>query len=125
MLDAYYHTVDAANEVNNMLMEAIRSGSANRIATLISIHSRAVQAQFDAEKLYREEQERRKVLIPLADAKAMVNTTFETIIRRLEAMPQKLAGILSKETDPLRVLDILTREMRDIREEAARANAFR
>lgn len=118
--DSLAKALDAFDAISDLLFDAIERQNAPKIATIASIHNKALQAQMDAEKTVREELERRKVLVHLGEAKALATASFSAIIRRLDAMPQKLAAQVNKENSLL-ALDILTREARDIKEEASKA----
>ena len=119
MLDALNQTRDASYEAGRLLFEAMRGGNTARISTLVSVHTKAVQALLDTEARYREELERRKVLINRADAKAESKRGYDVILRRLKAHPQKVASQVVK-LEPVTALVFLEREVADIIDEARR-----
>jgi hypothetical protein len=104
--DALFAAIQVSDEAWRLLQEAMIEGKNSQISACISIHTRALMARFDAERLYREELERRSVLIPLAVANNNARKIFEIIIARLNALPQNCAPRCNP-NDPHRAMGIL------------------
>jgi hypothetical protein len=83
----------------------------------LSIHTKAVEARFRAESAYRDERERRKILIPLAEAMEVARRGYDVIIQRLKALPQNVAPRCNP-TDPHRAMTVLESECTAILAEA-------
>jgi hypothetical protein len=81
----------AAEAAWQMLDEAFVEGKPSKISMLLNLHSKAVEARVKAERMVREELERRGILIPLTEAKTKVRRVCEIIVSRLSAMPQNIA----------------------------------
>ena len=104
--DALFAAIQVSDEAWRLLQEAMIEGKDSQISARISVHNKALMARFDAERLYREEFERRSVLIPLAVANDNARKIFEVIIARLNALPQNCAPRCNP-NDPHRAMGIL------------------
>ena len=82
---------------------------ASNIQVLLSVHNKAVDALFTAESAYREELERRRMLIPLGEAMEIARRGYEVILQRLKALPQNMAPRCNP-TDPNRAMTVLESE---------------
>ena len=100
---ALRNTHQAADEAWRLLSEAMIESRTSKIQVLLSIHNKAVEALFTAESAYREELERRKILIPLAEAMEMARRGYTVILERLKTLPQNVAP-LSNPADPERAI---------------------
>ena len=63
----------------------------NKISVRLTVFNKAQEGLFKAETVYREELERRRILIPLAEAKEIARRGYEVILQRLKALPQNVA----------------------------------
>jgi hypothetical protein len=99
----------AADEAWRLLHEAMIEGKASKIHVLLSIHSKAVDALFTAESACREELERRRILIPLAEAMDIARRGYEIILQRLNTLPQNVASQCNP-ADPSRAITALESE---------------
>jgi len=107
----------AADEAWRLLYQAMIEGRASKIQVLLSIHNKAVEALFTAESAYREELERRRILIPLAEAMEEARRGYEIILQRLKVFPQNVASLCNP-ADPARAITVLESECTAILEEA-------
>ena len=73
------------------------------------MHNKALEALFKAESAYREELERRRMLIPLGEAMEIARRGYEVILQRLKALPQNVAPRCNP-TDPNRAMTVLESE---------------
>lgn len=96
----------AADEAWRLLYEAMIEGRASKIQVLVSIHNKAVDALFTAETAYREELERRRILIPLTEAMGEARRGYEIILQRLKVLPQNVASLCNP-ADPARAITAL------------------
>jgi hypothetical protein len=92
LANALMNARHAADEAWRLLREAMIEGRASKIQVFLSIHNKAVEARFGAETAYREELERQKILIPLAEAQSMTRKILGVIVSRLTALPQNVAS---------------------------------
>jgi hypothetical protein len=99
----------AADEAWRLLHEAMIEGKASKIHILLSIHNKAVEALFTAEAAYRDESERRRILIPLAEAMDIARRGYEIILQRLKVLPQNVASLCNP-ADPARPITALESE---------------
>jgi len=104
--DALFSAIDNSEEANRLLKEAMIEGRVSQISARLSVHNKALETRFKAERLYREELERRGILIPLAQANDNARKIFEVIITRLNALPQNCAPRCNP-NDPHRAMGIL------------------
>ncbi len=119
LLDALINARRAADEAWRLLRESMIEGRTSKIQMLLNIHNKAVEARFRAEIVYREELERRRVLIPLAEAMEMARSGLGVIISRLKALPQNVAARCSP-TDANRAMTVLESECTAILTDAKR-----
>ena len=99
----------AADEAWRLLHEAMIEGKASKIHVLLSIHNKAVDALFTAESAYREELERRRILIPLTEAMGEARRGYEIILQRLKVLPQNVVSLCNP-ADPARAITALESE---------------
>jgi len=120
--DALFAAIQVSDEAWRLLQEAMIEGKSNKISPLLSIHTRAIEARFRAEQSYREELERRRILVPLVAAQDVARKGFDVIIARLTALPQNVAPRCNPQ-DPHRAMGILEEAVATIMEDARAAFA--
>lgn len=113
-------TKEAVRQSWRYLREALIEGKVQKIGAWMALHTRAVEANVKAEAMVREELERKRILIPLAEAQAMARKGFEIIIQRLSALPQNIAPRCNPGA-PEHAMDILQTEVAGIMSDAQRA----
>lgn len=113
-------TKEAVRQSWRYLREALIEGKIQKIGAWMALHTRAVEANVKAEAMVREELERKRVLVPLAEAQAMARKGFEIIIQRLSALPQNIAPRCNPGA-PEHAMDILQAEVAGILTDAQRA----
>jgi hypothetical protein len=101
-----------------LLRESLIEGRVQKIGAWLSLYTRAVEARVKAEGMVREEQERQKVLVPLAEAQSITAKVVGVIVSRLSVLPENLAARCDV-TDPQ--LTILKDEIAAILKAAQRA----
>jgi hypothetical protein len=79
------------------------------IGVRLSVHNKALEALFKSESAYREELERRRMLIPLGEAMEIARRGYEVILQRLKALPQNVSSRCNP-TDPNRAMTVLESE---------------
>ena len=97
-------------------------GKVSRIQPLLSIHSKSIEARIKADRMIREELERRKILIPMTEAKTSVRRVCEIIVSRLSAMPQNIAPRCNPH-NPEHAMEILQEECVGIIADAQKASS--
>lgn len=110
----------AVRESKRFLNEAVIEGRPQKVAAWISIHVKAVEAWVKAECMIREEMERQKILIPLAEAQLITGKVIGVIVSRLNALPQNLAARCDL-TDPEMTMTALEEECAAILKAAQQA----
>ena len=122
--DALCAAIQASNEAFRLLHEAMIEGRDSVISARVSVHNKALEARFKAESAYREELERRRMLIPLAEAMEIARRGYEVILQRLKALPQNVAQRCNP-TDPDRAITVLESECTAILADAQKVYASR
>lgn len=79
----------------------------------LSEHNKAIDSRLKAEKAYREELERRRIIVPISEAIDMCRRTMEPVLRRLKKLPQE-AGPQCNPQEPLNAVKILEGEINAI-----------
>ena len=99
-----WDSVQAAVEIEGaalgLVREAQRLKNDQVIAIRISAYTKAQQGRFEAEKRYREEMERQKILVPLEDAKRIGRRAYDVMLPLLRALGKNIGPALSP-SDPL------------------------
>jgi hypothetical protein len=91
-LDKGLHdAVKVARRAFRLLREAMLEDKDQKISVRIGLFNKASENRFKAETAYREELERRKILISLAVAQDMVRRGLGVIIERLRCLPHNVA----------------------------------
>ena len=89
--DALLNARQAAAEAWRLLSESMTADQDDLIGVRLSVHNKALEALFKVESAYREELERRRMLIPLGEAMDIARRGYEVILQRLKALPQNVA----------------------------------
>lgn len=118
--DAILNARQAAAEAWRLLSESMTANENDLIGIRLSVHNKALEALFKAEQCYREELERRRVLIPLTEAQDISRKGYEIILSRLSALPQNLAQRVNPH-DPNHAIEILQAECTEIIADAQKA----
>jgi hypothetical protein len=121
--DAVLHARQAAAEAWRLLSESMTLNQNDLIGVRLSVHNKALEQLFRAEQSYREELERRRVLIPLNEAQDISRRGYEVILSRLSALPQNLAP-RANPSNPAHAMEILQSEVHSIIADAQKAYAF-
>jgi len=107
--DALDGVAQAFNESLRLLKEAMIEGRDNKIGVRLAVFNKAAEGLFRAEQSHREELERRRVLIPLAEAQDMARKGYDIILSRLAALPQNVA-VRCNPHEPHRAMEALQEE---------------
>jgi hypothetical protein len=107
--DALAKAIGASDEAFRLLSESMIEEKDSKISSRLSIHNKALDARFRAEQSHREELERRRILIPLAEAEDWTRKAFDVILSRLSALPQNLA-VRCNPSNPHTAMDALQEE---------------
>jgi hypothetical protein len=84
-------TKEAVRHSWRHLREALIEGKVQKIGAWMAIHTRAVEANVKSESMVREELERQKILIPVAEAQTLARKVVGVIVSHLTALPQNVA----------------------------------
>jgi hypothetical protein len=120
--EALHDAIEAAREASRLLREAMLEGKDQKISVRVSVFNKASENRFKAEQAYREEQERRGILIPLTVAQDMARHSLGVIIARLRNLPQNV-GARCNPANAHQAMGILEAECEEILADARRAIA--
>jgi hypothetical protein len=89
--DTLRKAITASDEAFRLLAEAMLEDKDSKISVRLTVFNKAQEGLFKAETAYREEMERRRVLIPLAEAQDLTRRGYDIILSRLRCLPQNVA----------------------------------
>jgi hypothetical protein len=115
-------TVRVAEQAESLVLGAMRQNSIPEIPPLLSIHTKAIEARFSAERAYREEMERRGQLIDYTKATAEFRRGFDFLLIRARRIPQAQAPRCNPE-NPMLALGVLETAINSLIEEAQKEYA--
>jgi hypothetical protein len=118
--DALFMARQAASESWRLLREAMVEGRDIKIGVRLNIFNKALEGRFRAEQSYREEKERRSILIELNKAQHWARKAFDVILSRLAALPQNIASRVNP-LNPHHAMDLLEAECTEILADAQQA----
>jgi hypothetical protein len=107
--NALNNTIEASEEAFRLLKEAMVEEKDQKISARLAVFNKSSENCFKAESAYREELERRRILIPLTEAMKIARRGYEVILQRLNALPQNVASRCNP-TDPDRAITVLESE---------------
>jgi len=110
--DALQSTILVQEQAFEMVQDAIASRDAWNMTTLLGVHNKAVEARMKAEEAYREELERRNVLVPWNEATELMRKGLDVILNRLRRLPQKAQACNTSQ--PLIAFEVLQEESESI-----------
>ena len=120
--DTLRKAITASDEAFRLLAEAMLEDKDNKISVRLTVFNKAQEGLFKAETAYREEMERRRILIPLAEAQGLFRKGYDIILSRLRCLPQNVASRCNP-VNPHLVIAILETECAEIIADARRAYA--
>ena len=112
LLDALHNAIAAADDAFEDYQAARLAHSMERSSAL-SIHNKALDQRFKAEKAYREEQERRNILVPRQEIIEICRRAMDQVLRALRKLPTE-TGPQCNPTDALLARNTLEREVNKI-----------
>jgi hypothetical protein len=118
--DALRKAITASDEAFRLLAEAMLEDKDSKISVRLTVFNKAQEGLFKAETAYREEMERRRVLIPLAEAQDLTRRGYDIILSRLRCLPQNVSP-RCKPADPHLAIAILETECAEIIADARQA----
>ena len=120
--DTLRKAITASDEAFRLLAEAMLEDKDSKISVRLTVFNKAQEGLFKAETAYREEMERRRVLIPLAEAQDLFRKGYDIILSRLRCLPQNVAPRCNP-VNPHLAIAILETECVEIIADARRAYA--
>ena len=120
--DAIRKAITASDEAFRLLAEAMLEDKDSKISVRLTVFNKAQEGLFKAETAYREEMERRRVLIPLAEAQDLTRRGYDIILSRLRCLPQNVAPRCNP-VNPHLAIAVLETECAEIIADARRAYA--
>ncbi len=120
--DTLRKAITASDEAFRLLAEAMLEDKDSKISVRLTVFNKAQEGLFKAETAYREEMERRRVLIPLSEAKDLFRRGYDIILSRLRCLPQNVAPRCNP-ANPHLAIAILETECAEIIADARRAYA--
>ena len=113
LLDALNNTVATADMAFMAYKDALLSESPTSAARL-SDHSKATQAMLHCNKFYREEQERRSILVPKQVIIEGCRKAMEVVLRMLNKLPSEQGPQCNPE-NPIMAMKVLQRKVDEIK----------
>jgi hypothetical protein len=104
--NALNNAIEASEEAFRLLKEAMIEEKDQKISARLAVFNKSSENRFKAETAYREELERRRILIPLAEAMETARRGYEVILQRLKALAQNVAPRCNP-TDPQKAMAVL------------------
>ena len=120
--DTLRKAITASDEAFRLLAEAMLEDKDSKISVRLTVFNKAQEGLFKAETAYREEMERRRVLIPLAEAQDLTRRGYDIILSRLRCLPQNVAPRCNP-VNPHLAIAVLETECAEIIADARRAYA--
>jgi len=120
--DALRKAITASDEAFRLLAEAMLEDKDSKISVRLTVFNKAQEGLFKAETAYREELERRRILIPLAEAQDLTRRGYDIILSRLRCLPQNVAPRCNP-ANPHLAIAILETECAEIIADARQAYA--
>jgi len=120
--NALNNTIEASEEAFRLLKEAMVEEKDQKISARLAVFNKSSENRFKAETAYREEKERRSILIELNKAQEWARKAFDVILSRLAALPQNMASRINP-LNPHHAMDLLEAECREILADARQAFA--
>lgn len=111
LLDALNDAIAVQKTAFEKFQESAGSPMAN--SAVLSMHNKAIDQRFKAEKSYREEQERRGILVPQQEVIEKCRHAMDQVLRLLKKLPTE-SGPQCNPTNPLLAKAILDREVNRI-----------
>ena len=93
--------------------EARAAGDDGRLSHYIRIYSASLQLRLKAEKMAREEMERRKVLVNMEEARAVCRRCLNSVLKHLRRLPQE-SGPQCNPQDAMMAYNVLQRAVNEI-----------
>lgn len=119
LLDALNNSIACSDAAFKAYQKAA-AGNLSTQSVRLSEHSKATQARLQCEKSYREEQERRGVLVVKNEIVERCRRSMEAVLRRLNKLPGE-SGPQCNEQEPLKAVTILQRAVNEIKQAAQAA----
>ena len=113
LLDALNNSVATADMAYKAYKDALLSESPTSAARL-SDHSKATQAMLHCNKFYREEQERRSILVPKQVIIEGCRKAMEVVLRMLNKLPSEQGPQCNPE-NPIMAMKVLQRKVDEIK----------
>ncbi len=118
--DALSKVIEASDESFRLLKEAMIEGRDNKIGVRLAVFNKALEGRFRAEQAYREEKERRSILIERNKAQEWARKAFDVMLSRLATLPQNMASRVNP-LNPHHAMDLLEAECTEILADAQQA----
>ena len=113
LLDALNATIVIQKEAFRMVTEAMAGKDIGNISPLLSVHTKSVESRLKAETAYREELERRSVLVNKQEITDRCRKCLDAVLRSIRKLPSE-QGPQCNEQDPLKSVRILERAVNAI-----------
>ena len=111
--DALADSITMNRNAFALFEEARASGDDGRLAHYIRIYTASLQLRLKAEKMAREEMERRRVLVNLEEAKAICRRCIGAVEKRLRRLPQEVGPQINPQ-QPVLAYEILQRAVNEV-----------
>lgn len=115
-------TIRVAEQAESLVLSAMRQKNLPEIPPLLSIHNKAVEARFSAERAYREEMEKSGLLISKSEGTELWRQGFSIIINKMKRIPQNKAQLCNPQS-PLIAFGVLEDAVNEILDAAQKIYA--
>lgn len=106
LLDALNNAITVSDRAFEVFEKAVCGHKIGAMSTLLSVHNKAAEARVKLEKAYREEQERRGILVDKQVMLEICRRTMEPVLRRLKKLGSE-TGPECIGDDPLKSVKII------------------
>lgn len=111
--DALNNAITVQERAFQQVEKALING-ASSMSALLHVHTKALEARFMAETAYREELERRGLVIDRTIMNEMVRRTMEPVLRRIRRLPQERGPECYESGSAINAVNILEKEVNSI-----------
>jgi hypothetical protein len=113
LMDALNNAITIQERAFEQAEKAMISESSST-SSLLHVHTKALEARFMAETAYREEMERRGLVVEKAIIVEMTRRTMEPVLRRLRRLPQERGPECNDAPNAIAAVGILQKEVNSI-----------
>jgi len=111
--DALANAISVNNAAFELFEGARCRGGYGQLGPYVQIYSKSLDMRLKAERMVREEMERRGVLVNYHELIEKIRGCMNLVLKRLKRLPDE-AGPMCNPQDPLHAYEVLQREVNDV-----------